>query len=112
MLLEHVLHLAGGDVLARPLDHVLLPVDEEEPARLVDVGPMAGVKPAVAQPRGLVVAEVALHQGETGHAADDELSGDARRRLAPVAPPAAIGAATAAATEVCRKRRPSMPGWW
>ena len=41
---QHVLQLGGGDVLPRPLDHVHLAVDEEEPAVLVHVPLVAGLR--------------------------------------------------------------------
>ena len=60
---EHLLDFLGADVLARALDHVLDPADEEEPAVLVEGALVAGADPAVDERlRGrLWVLQVAEH---------------------------------------------------
>src|SRR3954447_17209715 len=47
MLVEDLLDLARIDVVAAADDHVLLAIDDEEVAVLVDLGHVAGVEPAV-----------------------------------------------------------------
>src|SRR3954464_12781826 len=64
VLVEDLLDLARVDVVAAADDHVLLAVDDEEVAVLVDAGHVARVEPAVAQDllRGVVAVPVALHE--------------------------------------------------
>src|SRR3954454_14535718 len=64
VLVEDLLDLARIDVVAAADDHVLLAVDDEEVAVLVDAGHVARVEPAVVQDllRGVVAVPVALHQ--------------------------------------------------
>src|SRR3954454_9448286 len=64
VLVEDLLDLARVDVVAAADDHVLLAVDDEEVAVLVDLGHVARVEPAVAHDllRGVVAVPVALHE--------------------------------------------------
>jgi hypothetical protein len=63
MLVEHLLDLARVDVEAAAQDHLLLAVDDEEVAVLVDPRHVARVEPAVLDRLGgrIVLAPVALH---------------------------------------------------
>src|SRR6266852_7137805 len=68
MLLQGLLHLRGGHVLAGALDHILLPVHEEEAAVLVHDRLVAAVQPSISQrlSRRLGVLEIALHEAHAG----------------------------------------------
>jgi hypothetical protein len=83
VLLQGLLHLRGGYVLAGALDHILLPIYEEEAAVVVHVGLIAAMEPPVAQRLrgGLLVLEIALHQRHAGNAGDDQLAHRARRHF-------------------------------
>src|SRR5581483_10869408 len=61
--IEHLLDLARIDVEAAPDDQLLLPVDDEEEAVLVDVAHVAGVEPAALERLGGGgrLLEIALH---------------------------------------------------
>ena len=63
VLVEHLLDLARIDVVTAADDHVLLAVDDEEVAVLVDLAHVAGVQPAVADRLGgrVLALPVALH---------------------------------------------------
>src|SRR5947209_20401683 len=71
MLEQGVLDIAGVDVEATTDDQVLLAVDDEQVAVLVEIAEIAGVQPAVTQrlAAGLGRTPVSLHYG--GGAADD-----------------------------------------
>src|SRR4051794_14197665 len=73
VLVEDLLDLARVDVVAPADDHVLLAVDDEEVAVLVDLGHISRVEPAVAHDllRGVVAVPVALHEVVT---ADGDLA--------------------------------------
>ena len=77
MLHQHVLGLAGGDVLTRPLDHVLHTGDERGQAVGVLAHEVPGLQPAVAHDlRGRVrVLEIARHERDAGDAGDAQLAG-------------------------------------
>src|SRR5438128_726377 len=83
MLLQGLLHLRGGHVLAGALDHILLPVHEEEAAVLVHDRLITAVQPSLAQGarRRFGILEVALHEAHAGDAADHELAHRARRHF-------------------------------
>src|SRR5829696_7900146 len=63
VLVEHLLDLARVDVVAAADDHVLLAVDDEEVAVLVDLRHVPGAEPAVAHDLlgGVLAVPVALH---------------------------------------------------
>ena len=80
VLVEHLLDLAGIDVVAAADDQVLLAIDDEEVAVLVDLREVTGVEPAAAHRLGRRVGTlpVALHHVR---ALDDDLPHLALRDL-------------------------------
>src|SRR3954452_11241727 len=70
-LVDRLLDLAGGDVLAAGLDHVLLAVDDVELAGLVDVPEVAGVEPAVAEGLAGLLLVLVVSQGRVRRAVHD-----------------------------------------
>ena len=73
MGVEHLLDLARIDVVAAADDEILLAVDDEQEAVLVDVAEVAGAHPAAGEGRlgGLGIVVVALHHVD---AADHHLA--------------------------------------
>src|SRR6266849_49495 len=76
VLEQYVLDLARVDVLAAANDHVLLAVDEEVVAVLVDVADVSGVQPSAAKCLGscLRIAEIAQHDVRAAEADLAELA--------------------------------------